>query len=177
MPPIGHQEIPIKPNDSWQLMIHHDMMVYREDYHFMQFKKGDRVRHPKKSDWGIGQVLADSSNGSVRIFFTYAGEKTLSLDFIQLEKLLIDEASSLTLDRLDQVSQPIRSAKGKILCTNCGSPTQFGETANPKRYALGWCEPCFRHSKRTLKDEVTGEKRYLDEFRTIDGIKTHWSPK
>ena len=36
----------------------------------MQYKKGDRVKHPKKPDWGIGQVLADSTGGTVRIFFT-----------------------------------------------------------------------------------------------------------
>lgn len=42
----------------------------------MQYKKGDRVRHPKKPDWGIGQVLADSTGGTVQIFFTHAGEKT-----------------------------------------------------------------------------------------------------
>lgn len=60
----------------------------------MQYKKGDRVKHPKKPDWGIGQVLADSTGGTVRIFFTHAGEKTMSLDFVQPEKLSGDAASS-----------------------------------------------------------------------------------
>mgnify|MGYP003788994971 CR=1 FL=1 len=60
----------------------------------MQYKKGDRVRHPKKPDWGIGQVLADSIDGTVRIFFANAGEKTISLDFVQPEKVSGDAASS-----------------------------------------------------------------------------------
>ena len=40
----------------------------------MDYRKGERVKHPKKPDWGVGQVLTDSSGGSVKIFFTHAGE-------------------------------------------------------------------------------------------------------
>ncbi len=96
---------------------------------------------------------------TVRIFFTHAGEKTMSLDFVQPEKLSGDAASSPILDQLNLAAQPTRDAKGKVLCTNCGAPPQFGETANPKRHQLGWCEPCFKHSQRTFKDETTGETR------------------
>jgi len=142
----------------------------------MQYKKGDRVRHPKKPDWGIGQVLADSTDGTVRIFFTHVGEKTISLDFVQPEKLSGDAASSLVLDQLTRTETQPRDAKGKVLCANCGAPTQFGETANPTRYRLGWCDPCFKHSQRTFEDKSTGEKRYYDELRTIDGIKSRYSP-
>ena len=49
----------------------------------MKYNKGNRVKHPKRADWGLGEVLADSDGGSVRIFFVEAGEKTLSLDIIQ----------------------------------------------------------------------------------------------
>ncbi len=142
----------------------------------MQYKKGDRVQHPKKPDWGIGQVLADSTDGTVRIFFTHVGEKTISLDFVQPEKLSGDAASSLVLDQLTRTETQPRDAKGKVLCANCGAPTQFGETANPTRYRLGWCDPCFKHSQRTFEDKSTGEKRYYDELRTIDGIKSRYSP-
>lgn len=100
----------------------------------------------------------------------------MSLDFVQPEKLSGDAASSPILDQLNLAAQPTRDAKGKVLCTNCGAPTQFGETANPKRHQLGWCEPCFKHSQRTFKDETTGETRYIDEFRTIDGIKSRYGP-
>lgn len=34
----------------------------------MKYNKGDRVKHPKRDDWGLGEVLADSDGGSVRIF-------------------------------------------------------------------------------------------------------------
>ena len=142
----------------------------------MHYKKGDRVRHPKKPDWGIGQVQADSIDGTVRIFFANAGEKTISLDFVQPEKVSGDAASSPVLDQLGRTETPSRDSKGKVLCANCGAPTQFGETANPTRYRLGWCDPCFKHSQRTFEDKQTGEKRYYDELRTVDGIKSRYSP-
>lgn len=141
----------------------------------MQYKKGDRVSHPKKSDWGIGQVLVDSTDGSVQIFFTHAGEKTISLDFVRPEKLSGDTASSHILDQLVLMARPTKYAKGKVVCTNCGAPTP-AVRANPKRYGLGWCEPCFKHSQRTFEDKQTGEKRYYDELRMIDGIKNPYSP-
>lgn len=142
----------------------------------MQYKTGDRVKHPKKPDWGIGQVLADTTDGTVRIFFTHAGEKTISLDFVQPEVLSGDAAWCPALDQLNLIVPPAKDAKGKVLCTNCGAPTQFGENANPTRYRLGWCDPCFKHSQRTFGDKHTGDVRYYDELRTIDGIKSRYSP-
>ena len=143
----------------------------------MAYRKGDRVRHPKRLEWGVGQVLADSSGGPVKIFFERAGEKVISLDFVQPVKLVGDDAASAILDSLDFSDAGSKSSKGKVACKNCGAPTQFGDTANPTRFRLGWCEPCFKHSLRTFEDKQTGEKRYFDELRTIDGIKNRYSPK
>ena len=143
----------------------------------MDYRKGERVKHPRKPDWGVGQVLADSSGGSVKIFFMHAGEKAISLDFVQPVKLSGDEAASVILDSLDFSDADSKDLKGKVACANCGAPTQFGETANPTRYRLGWCDPCFKHSQRTFEDKQTGEKRFYDELRTIDGIKSRYSPK
>jgi hypothetical protein len=143
----------------------------------MDYRKGERVKHPKKPDWGVGQVLADSSGGSVKIFFTHAGEKSISLEFVQPVKLAGGDAASVILDSLDFADADSRDSKGKVACANCGGPTQFGDTANPTRHRLGWCEPCFRHSQRTFQDKHTGETRYIDELRTVDGIKSRYSPK
>lgn len=100
----------------------------------------------------------------------------MSLDFVHLEKLTGDAASSPILDQLELTVQRTKDSKGKFLCTNCGAPTQFGVTALSKRSELGWCEPCFKHSLRTFKDPTTGETRYADEFRTVDGIKNRYGP-
>ncbi|MGF6634823.1 DUF3553 domain-containing protein [Paraburkholderia sp. MM6662-R1] len=86
----------------------------------MQYKKGDRVQHPKKPEWGIGQVLSDSVAGTVRVFFANAGEKTISLDFVLPEKLSRDGASSAVLDAIGSTETPIGNAKGKVLCHGHG---------------------------------------------------------
>jgi hypothetical protein len=66
----------------------------------MEYKKGDRVKHPTKDDWGIGEVLADSNGESVRAFFVGAGEKTLSLKYVQPVKVSGNEAAHPVLDNL-----------------------------------------------------------------------------
>ena len=67
--------------------------------------------------------------------------------------------------------------KPKTLCKNCGQSTTFGETADVQRVKLGWCNPCFKQSQRTFEDKDSGERRYYDDLRTIDGIKSRYSPK
>lgn len=66
----------------------------------MEYKKGDRVKHPTKDDWGIGEVLADGTTESVRVFFVGSGEKTLSLKYVQPVKVSGDAAAHPVLDNL-----------------------------------------------------------------------------
>ena len=140
----------------------------------MRYKKGERVRHPMKKDWGLGQVLEDSNGETVKIFFGNAGEKVISLKYVQPHKLLGKEAADPVLDNLNFTESP---KQGKQLCNNCGDPTLFGRRTNFKRAELGWCDSCFKQSQRTFKDKATGKERYLDELRTIDGIKNRYGPK
>jgi len=66
----------------------------------MPLAKGQRVIHPTKPDWGVGQVLEDASSTSVRIFFTGAGEKELFLSHITPRVVTGAEASHAVLDNL-----------------------------------------------------------------------------
>lgn len=66
----------------------------------MSLKKGDRVRHPINAEWGLGEVLADSNEEKVRVFFVEAGEKTISLKHVMLELISKDEAAHPVLDKL-----------------------------------------------------------------------------
>ena len=136
--------------------------------------KGDVVSHPTKPDWGIGRVQSVTSDGVATILFAEAGEKNISLKAIQLTKL----QQQLNAPPLKPKEDILREAPpGKIMCTNCGQPTLFTENAAPQRRSLGWCDACYKHSQRTFKDSVTGETRYFDELRTVDGIKNRYSPK
>ena len=139
----------------------------------MQYKKGSRVKHPKKPEWGVGQVLADSTADSVTIFFSRAGEKSIALDYVRPIKLDSREGSSLILDSLD-FNEPLPT--GKVVCKNCGGGTLFDVMAISKRNDLGWCSPCYQRSLNG--DEVDqGEFRYSDSVRTIDGVRTPFSRK
>lgn len=66
----------------------------------MDYIKGERVRHPVKSEWGLGEVLEDSRSGKVRVFFVEAGEKTLALNFVKPVKVSGKEAMHQGLDNL-----------------------------------------------------------------------------
>jgi hypothetical protein len=66
----------------------------------MSLKKGDRVRHPIKPEWGLGEILTNSNGEKVRVFFVEAGEKTISLTHVTLDCIPQDEAAHPVLDNL-----------------------------------------------------------------------------
>jgi len=65
-----------------------------------EYSKGERVKHPDRPDWGLGQVLSDSAGGRVSACFVEVGEKMLMLSHVSLVKVEGDEAKSLRLDNL-----------------------------------------------------------------------------
>lgn len=66
----------------------------------MDYKKGERVKHPSMPEWGLGKVLEDSRDYKVRIFFTGDGWKTLSLKHVEPVKISGAEAKHPVLDHL-----------------------------------------------------------------------------
>ena len=60
---------------------------------------GDRVRHPTRSEWGIGQVVRVDASRAV-VFFVEAGTKTISLQHARLT-ILDPRPKHPLLDRLD----------------------------------------------------------------------------
>lgn len=66
----------------------------------MSLKKGDRVTHPLKPAWGLGEVLEDANEEKVRVFFVGDGEKTISLRYVTLDRVPKDKASHPVLDSL-----------------------------------------------------------------------------
>ncbi|MGC9561347.1 DUF3553 domain-containing protein [Brachymonas sp. M4Q-1] len=86
-------------------------------------KKGSRVRHATKTEWGVGQLLEDANSQDFHIFFEGAGEK--HLDPTAADKLIWvsgAEAESALLDNMhlpaDGQSYPIctiAEAKERLL--------------------------------------------------------------
>lgn len=72
----------------------------------MDFKKGDRVKHPSVPEWGVGEVIRDSNDQSVTVFFEGVGEKELSLAHVKLQKVEGADAESATLDTISTDKKP-----------------------------------------------------------------------
>ncbi len=66
----------------------------------MDYKKGERVKHPGMPEWGLGKVLEDSRDHKVSVFFTGDGRKTLSLKHVEPVKISGEEARNPVLDHL-----------------------------------------------------------------------------
>lgn len=74
----------------------------------MDYKKGDRIKHPQMEDWGLGELLKDSHDEKVQVFFTEVGEKLLSLKYMKPMRIEGDEAESAVLDNLVKSAQSDR---------------------------------------------------------------------
>jgi hypothetical protein len=76
----------------------------------LELRKNDRVKHGSKPEWGLGQVLEDSADGKVRVFFTGAGERNLVLKHAPLVRVSGDEAKHPGLDNLKTISSRKRKS-------------------------------------------------------------------
>ncbi|MBT4732628.1 DUF3553 domain-containing protein [Candidatus Woesearchaeota archaeon] len=128
----------------------------------MEYKKGDRVKHPSKPEWGLGEVLTDSNGLNVKIFFVGndAGEKTISLspEYIKPEIVPIDQASHPVLDNL-KISKTISGVKYKSLPQ---SVQYFLE-----QFPEGFYGTRFKEEERDYKDkanelanEILGQEKF-----------------
>lgn len=64
------------------------------------FKKGERVRHPKRPDWGLGEVLENQRDDKVHIFFEEAERKSMLAQQAALERVTGAAADSARLDNV-----------------------------------------------------------------------------
>lgn len=71
----------------------------------MKFAQGERVKHSAKPEWGVGQVIDDSSGDDIRVFFVGVGEKALKLRYVNLIKVDGAEAIHPVLDNLKVVKK------------------------------------------------------------------------
>jgi hypothetical protein len=74
----------------------------------MDYNKGERIKHPQKEDWGLGELLRDSHDEKIWVFFTEVGEKILSLKYMTPKRIDADKAQSSVLDNLVTTAQSER---------------------------------------------------------------------
>lgn len=111
----------------------------------MKYKKGDRVKHPTQSDWGLGEVLSDSNGEKVRVFFVGVGEKTIMLKYVQPIQIQADEASHPVLDNLK-----IKKTSTGIKYQSLPESIQFFLEKFPE----GFYGEYFKNEERDYKDKA-----------------------
>jgi len=105
----------------------------------MDFKVGDRVRHPARPEWGPGEVEEDQGDGKLRIYFADAGEKTLK--GIPLTRLFGEAAENSFLD--DRIRAAGRGAKTRSISALKSAFMRF--------YPEGFSDPAYLDSERNYK--------------------------
>jgi hypothetical protein len=132
----------------------------------MDYKKGDRVKHPGMPEWGLGKVLEDSRDSKVSIFFTGDGRKTLSLKYVEPVKISGEEARNPVLDHLwikeggDSKYQKLQISKEMFL----------------KDFPDGFYDPAYLKGERNQKvaaHELALSLIGLEQLETLLGQKDY----
>ena len=144
------------------------------------FEPGDRIVHPSKPEWGIAEVLSQSTN-VITVWFEEVGKKKLSLTYVKPMRVFGKNAKSKVLQtqpwESNQAAEDTIKDGAKTRCKNCGQNTVFNSRSSPARVDLGWCEPCMRQSQRKFVAKENNETIYYDDYKTIDGIRTRYNAK
>ena len=111
----------------------------------MEYKKGDRVKHPTKAEWGLGEVLENDNGEAIRVFFVGAGEKVLSLKYVEPLKVAEDESAHPVLDNLK-----ITKSAGGIKYKSLPQSIQFFREQFPE----GFYGDKFSEHEREYKDKA-----------------------
>ena len=132
----------------------------------MEYKKGDRVKHPTKDDWGLGEVLADSNSESVRVFFVGSGEKTLSLKYVQPVKVSGEATAHPVLDNL-KISKSASGIKYQSLpyCIEFFLK-QFPEGLYGQKFKEHERE--YKDKAHALAQELLGKKPFIALLKSED---------
>jgi hypothetical protein len=130
------------------------------------FKRGDRVKHESRSDWGLGEVLDDQAGERVRVIFEDVGVKTFDLRVARFVLVNGEEAESDYLTALvRQANKPVKksshhrpnhlsftAAVEKFLHEfphGFADPDYIGGPRNERQYKVDACE--------SLRDELSEE--------------------
>ncbi len=106
---------------------------------------GDKVKHPKMTDWGLGKVMEVTVDDKVRVFFIHAGEKLLDKQYVQLEIVEGEEAENYILDN-PNLGKLVKDKEFKSL------PQALQDFRN--LFPRGFNDPTYLENERDYKIEA-----------------------
>ncbi len=125
----------------------------------MKYKKHDRVKHPTMESWGLGEVLEDSTERMLRVFFVGVGEKKLVLDIVEPIKVDKEKNKHPILDNL-KLSDQTPAIKYKSLPSSIEYfLSKFPEGFKGEKYLEE--ERNYKVSAHTSAKELLGENHFL----------------
>ena len=114
-----------------------------------KWKKGQRLRHLDKPDWGVGQVLQDQDGAGIRVFFAGVGEKLMDAAYgARLAADTSNDADNLLLDNLHLPSGTVAS---RPMLTFAQAKERFLEL-----FPGGFYGPRLVEEERNYKDRLNG---------------------
>jgi len=127
---------------------------------------GDKVKHPKMLDWGVGKILNVLSGGKVKVYFINSGEKIIDQKYVQLEKLEGEGDDHPILD--NPTFHERAGSKG-----HKGLPDARLDFLNT--FPLGFADPMYLKEERDYKvdahnllNELLGSDTYADLLKDQD---------
>lgn len=127
----------------------------------IDYLKGQRIRISAKPEWGIGEVLGDSSGGKMSAFFVGAGLKKLSLKYVSPEVLEGPSSEHPLLDNLTVVKK-----NGQPVFRSLESSKQDFLLKFPK----GFSDPLYIEEERDYKIEAHNLSLDMLERNAIDDL-------
>jgi hypothetical protein len=134
------------------------------------YKRGDRVKHAVKTEWGLGEVLDDQVGDKVRIIFEDVGVKPFALQYTPLVRVAGDEAQSSYLDALVKYH-------GKKAGKTSGAAAQFISFSQALRsflgiFPCGFNDPNYLSGRSSERDYKQTAHEYVRDQLSRDQMMT-----
>ncbi len=114
------------------------------------YKRGERVKHQTKTEWGLGEVLVDQVGDHVRVIFEDAGLKTFKVGIAPYIKVRDEESKS---DYLTAMVKHHANPRGKVQGSSVAAAAPFPRIVDDflHHFPRGFQDPGYASSEREYK--------------------------
>ncbi len=117
------------------------------------YKRGERVKHGTKPEWGLGEVLNDQTGDHVQVIFEDAGLKTFKVGIASFVKVSGEESKS---DYLSALVKRHLHPKGKVKSWTDGASVPFTLVVEGflRHFPGGFQDPEYSAQEREYKQKA-----------------------
>jgi hypothetical protein len=134
------------------------------------YKRGDRVKHQTRTDWGLGEILDDESGGKVQIIFEDVGVKKFAIASTPLQRVTGDESMSGHLDSLVRAHLK-KPGKAKAAATAEYTPFPTAVQNFLKAFPRGFSDHAYLHGPTSEREYKVAARDFLRQNMGRDQLK------